>query len=174
MKTLKLVGFLLAVFLLSIVFGKIFASPIHELGHLAAGLALGVSPKTVGWGFIFFENLSSTQRNLIGVSGGLAAVLFLIILYFTVSYGFKRLKTKTTKSQYKKDFFLLLIQSVLLTNILTQLFAGIAEGLSSQFYSFMQDQWVLSALLLSYSVSTLVFFFEIKPEIFDSVFGKKS
>jgi uncharacterized membrane protein YozB (DUF420 family) len=146
-----------AVSILAIIFDVSLTSPIHELGHLLACLALGVRVVSVGWNQILFASVSDWRQNIIGFSGGLLAVLFLFCLYVSLRSGLSHLHPKTKIGILRVNYFYLLIKSVFLADIMVEFLGATLEGANfSAYESIIQNIPVLYAIVLLFSAVSLL------------------
>jgi len=145
------------VFLLAIIFDLSLTSPIHEFGHFLACLALGVRVVSVGWNQILFASVSDWRQNVIGFSGGLIAVLFLVCLYILSALGFSRFHPQTKKGILMIDYFSLLVKSTLLADLMTQLTGAALEGTNLSVYqSLVKNLLILCIFILIFSAVSLL------------------
>jgi len=143
--------------LLAIVFDLSLTSPIHEFGHFFACLALGVKVNSIGWNQIIFTSVSDWRQNIIGFSGGLFAVLFLLCLYILSVVGFHHFQPQTKKGILMINYFSLLIKSILLADMMVQLTGATFEGTALSIYQLLvENVLVLYVLTLAFSAVSLL------------------
>lgn len=123
--------------LFAIIFDLSLTSPVHEFGHFLACLALGVRVHSIGWNRIVFASVSDWRQNVIGYSGGLFAVLFLLCLYILSTVSLSHIHPQTKRGVLVTNYFALLVKATLLTDMMVQLTGATLEGTNLPAYQLL-------------------------------------
>jgi len=119
------------------VFDYSFISPIHEVGHLLACLALGIKVVRVNWTGVEFVSVSDWRQNAVGFMGGLSAAFFLCLIYVLLDPLFSVLNMRAAHSlrlsRMVSDFSVL-ARAAVMTDIMVQITGGMLEGSSLPMY----------------------------------------
>ena len=152
---------LLLTYFLSFVFDVLFVSNIHEFGHYSIGSILGAEVISSSWGMVEFGFLNPIQSLIIGFSGGLFAVTYVVIVFGFSSHIISGINPQTEKGYNQKSYFESLIKSILLTVISIQLFASFFEGLNLPLYrEITANPFTIGFLMLSFSFISNIYFFK--------------
>ena len=131
--------YILITFLLSLVvigFDWMTISPIHELGHVAAAVLLGIRIIRIEWTKVRFITTNDWRENVLGYSGGLFATFFLVLLYLVVKRAKLLLLKREMRVKLKRRLVVavIMLQIIILTDLMMQLTASILEGSVREIY----------------------------------------
>ena len=109
----------------------------------------GIQVSSVGWGEIkFSEPITGWRVNVIGFSGGIFAVLFLIALYLFSRRIFSLIRLKTEQKTIILGVASTIVQAIILSDLLLQSLAAILEGMVISFYNSLVNGFPLIYLSL--------------------------
>lgn len=145
----------------AIIFDLSLTSPVHELGHFLACLTLGVSVYSIEWNRLVHASVSDWRQNVIGYSGGLFAVLFLLCLYILSTVSLSHIHPQTKRGMIITNYFTLFVKATILTDMIMQFIGAAMEGTNPATYeSFIQNVFALYVVTLIFSAVS--FFMIIK------------